>query len=48
MGNAQLTQPVTWAAFKYLRDNCLIAPIEGRETRIYRISDAGKARLSAA
>ncbi len=47
-GNAQLTQPVTEAAFKYWRDNGLIVGIGGRETRIYKISDAGKARLSAA
>jgi len=48
MGNAQLTQPVTEATFKHLRDKGLIVRIEGRETQIYKISDAGKARLSAA
>lgn len=47
MGNAQLSQPVTEATFKYLLDNDLIVPIGGRETRIYKISDAGKAKLSA-
>jgi hypothetical protein len=45
MGGAQLSQPVPEGTFKYLLDNGWIVRTEGRETRVFRISDAGKAQL---